>query len=98
MKIAQGISFIEGLVFGGLVGVGTALLLAPASGKETRAEIRFESNALRHRGQVYRDDKQRQVKKVIKQRQKEVAQAQARLSEAIGEGKESLREAMGVSK
>jgi gas vesicle protein len=40
--------FLAGLVVGGLAGAGTALLLAPESGKRTRADIQ-------HKGIVLRD-------------------------------------------
>jgi gas vesicle protein len=40
--------FLAGLVVGGLAGAGTALLLAPESGKRTRSDIQ-------HKGIVLRD-------------------------------------------
>jgi gas vesicle protein len=40
-------AFIAGLVFGGLIGAGTMLLLAPQSGKKTRAQIQQKSLELR---------------------------------------------------
>jgi len=39
--------FLAGLVVGGLAGAGTALLLAPESGKKTRADIQQKSVELR---------------------------------------------------
>ena len=39
--------FGAGLLFGGLAGAGAMLLLAPQSGKKTRAQIRQESIELR---------------------------------------------------
>ena len=38
-----GAEFFAGLVIGGLVGAALALLLAPQSGEETRAQIRDKS-------------------------------------------------------
>jgi gas vesicle protein len=38
---------LRGLLIGGLIGAGTMLLLAPQSGKETRAQIRQKSLELR---------------------------------------------------
>ena len=40
-------AFLAGLVVGGLAGAGTALLLAPESGKRTRAEIQQKGMELR---------------------------------------------------
>lgn len=98
MNIDRGLGFIGGVVFGGLVAGTVTLLFAPASGQETREQIRFETVAFRHRSQVYRDDKRRQANKMIKQGQKDVSHARARFNDAIGEGKDSLREAMGAGK
>ena len=39
----EGAAFFAGLVIGGLVGAALALLLAPQSGEETRAQIRDKS-------------------------------------------------------
>lgn len=39
--------FVAGLVLGGLSGAGAMLLLAPQSGKKTRAQIKQKGNALR---------------------------------------------------
>jgi gas vesicle protein len=39
--------FLAGLVVGGLAGAGTALLLAPESGKRTRADIQHKGTVLR---------------------------------------------------
>jgi gas vesicle protein len=41
--------FFAGLVLGGLVGAGIALLMAPQSGEETRAQIRDTSVELKDR-------------------------------------------------
>ena len=39
--------FVAGLVMGGLVGAGTMLLLAPQSGKKTRAKLQHEGIEMR---------------------------------------------------
>jgi gas vesicle protein len=39
--------FLAGLLVGGLAGAGVVLLVAPQSGKKTRAQIRQKSSALR---------------------------------------------------
>lgn len=40
-------AFLAGFVIGGLVGAATALILAPQSGEETRAQIAHKSDELR---------------------------------------------------
>ncbi len=41
------VSFIKGLVFGGLIGAGLALLYAPKSGKELRKDIKNKTAELK---------------------------------------------------
>ena len=43
----SGVQFFAGLVIGGLVGAGLALLLAPQSGEETLGQIRSKSLELK---------------------------------------------------
>jgi gas vesicle protein len=43
-------AFMAGFVIGGLVGAATALILAPQSGEETRAQIGAKSHELREAG------------------------------------------------
>lgn len=52
-------AFMAGFVIGGLVGAATALIMAPQSGAETRAQITAKGDEWRHTGeqrlQDYRD-------------------------------------------
>ncbi|MCP4360602.1 MAG: YtxH domain-containing protein [Chloroflexi bacterium] len=45
-------AFLAGFVIGGLVGAATAIILAPQSGQETRAQIAAKSEDLIHAGEV----------------------------------------------
>jgi gas vesicle protein len=45
----SGVSVVTGLLVGGLIGAGVALLMAPRSGDETRAEIRNKAMEYRDR-------------------------------------------------
>ena len=45
----SGMSVVTGLLIGGLIGAGVALLMAPRSGEETRAEIRNKAIEYRDR-------------------------------------------------
>ena len=45
----SGMSVFTGLLIGGLIGAATALLMAPRSGEETRAEIRNKAMEYRDR-------------------------------------------------
>jgi gas vesicle protein len=53
---------VAGLVIGGLAGAGAALLLAPQSGKETRAQIQQKTMELRDRTSETVEDVVGQVK------------------------------------
>lgn len=55
-------SAIAGLVIGGLAGAGAALLLAPQSGKETRAQIQHKTLEIRDRAAETVSDAVTQVK------------------------------------
>ena len=46
---SSGKSVVTGLLIGGLIGAATALLMAPRSGEETRAEIRNKAMEYRDR-------------------------------------------------
>ncbi len=47
--VRSGKSVVTGLLIGGLIGAATALLMAPRSGEETRAEIRNKAMDYRDR-------------------------------------------------
>jgi gas vesicle protein len=91
MNYDKGISFIGGLLLGGIVGATVALLMAPASGEDTRYRIRSEGVALKHRGQEYGNDRIHDAQKMVKEGQKGV-------SSAIDDTKDNLRVAMGAGK
>jgi len=96
MNYDRGLGFIGGLVLGGLIGAVVTLLFAPASGEETRDQIRSEGIALKNRGQEYGNDKVHDAQKMMKQGQKSVSHAQARLGGAIDDQKDHVKEALGV--
>jgi gas vesicle protein len=50
------VGFLKGLVFGMLAGFGTMMLLAPRSGKKTRAKIGLKSIELKERATDTYDD------------------------------------------
>jgi gas vesicle protein len=44
-------AFLAGFVIGGLIGAATAIILAPQSGQEMRAQIAAKGNELAHKGE-----------------------------------------------
>lgn len=59
------VSFFAGMVIGGLIGAAAALLLAPASGEETRAVIRDKSIELKDKAVEYGQDVQLRAEKAL---------------------------------
>lgn len=92
-------SVLAGLVVGGLVGVGTILLLVPQPGEQTRAELKEGVSDLRHRTTETVNETIAQVKTKADQVKAEVQnKAQDllikqldRVSDAAEDGKKALQ-------
>ncbi len=98
MNNDKGYGFLGGFLLGGLVGATAALLMAPASGKHTREQIRFEGAALKQRGHEFSDDTMRQAQKLVQDGQKGISDAQARVGSAIQEQKDNVHGAIDAGK
>lgn len=98
MNNNRGFEFLGGLVLGGIVGAATALLMAPASGEETREQIRARSGELKNRGQALGSEAKVQVQKATKEGQKRVSDVQERAGLALEEQKARLVEAIDTGK
>jgi len=103
----SGLEFFAGFVIGGLVGAAVALILAPQSGEETRAQIREKGIELKDKaGELAVETRQRAEDLSAEARQKAeelsaetrkkveeiTADAKVRLEEAIEEGKKVAAE------
>jgi gas vesicle protein len=55
-ELHDSVGLLTGLLIGGLAGFGALMLLAPQSGKKTRAQIRQKSTELQDRATVTFDD------------------------------------------
>jgi gas vesicle protein len=82
----EGAAFFAGLVIGGLVGAALALLLAPQSGEETRAQIRDKSLE-------YKDLAQEGIIDAQQRAQEQVTVLQQKSREAYEKGRQSTMEA-----
>ena len=90
----SGALFFAGLVTGGVLGAGMALLLAPQSGLETRRQIRNKSLELK-------DGAVEGLTEVSQRAQGQTAAWQEKgkeVSEAISQSKESIVQAVSESK
>jgi gas vesicle protein len=99
-------SFFAGLLLGGLAGAGAMLLLAPQSGKRTRAKIQLKGIELRDQTAEAVEDAAaqarvtaRQITTDVREKAEELQQRgqdifdeqKARVSAAIGAGKAALQ-------
>jgi gas vesicle protein len=98
MKNNRGFEFLTGLAVGGIVGAATVLLMAPASGEETREQIRARGSELKNRGEALGKGAKVQVQEATKEGQKLVSDVQERTGLAIGEQKARLEEAIDAGK
>ncbi len=98
MNNNRGFEFLTGFVVGGIVGAATVLLMAPASGEETREQIRVRSRGLKNRGEALGNEAKVQVQKATKEGQKRVSDAQERTGLGLEEQKVRLVEAIDAGK
>ncbi len=77
---SSAISFFAGFLFGGIIGAGIALLMAPQSGDETREQLKTRSIELKGRAE--------ELASVAQDR---VAEVQTRGKVVLSEGKEKLQ-------
>jgi gas vesicle protein len=80
-------NFLAGFVIGGLVGAAVALILAPQSGEETRAQIATKGHDLRVTGEQQYLDYRDKAGNAIKETS-EMAQERARI--VLDEGRSRL--------
>jgi gas vesicle protein len=88
-------AFMAGFVIGGLVGAATALILAPQSGAETRAQIASKGDELWHTSEQqfleYRDKAETTVSQTQAKVQETSGQVQERARIVLDEGKSMLK-------
>lgn len=77
------VAFLAGLLIGGIIGAGVALLFAPLSGEETRGVIKDKSIELRDRAYDLSDQYSTKVKETA-------ADISTRSKEAIDSAKSAL--------
>ena len=88
-------AFMAGFVIGGLVGAATALILAPQSGAETRAQIASKGDELWHTSEQqfleYRDKAETTVSQTQAKVKETSGQVQERARIVLDEGKSMLK-------
>ena len=98
-------SFVAGLLMGGLVGAGVMLLLAPQSGKKTRAQIQQKSIELRDQAAETMEDamaqagvKARQIRVGVHKVRRQAEALQQRGQVMLDEQREHLSAAVEAGK
>ena len=100
------IGLLSGAIFGGLTGAATMLLLAPQSGKRTRAKLQRQSTKLRNqatesiedvladvsdKAHAYTDDLQKEVGKVERRGQAILDDQKDNLAAVVKAGKNAVQ-------
>ena len=98
----KGTLFFVGLITGGVVGAGVALLLTPQSGEETRGQIRDKSVELKDgavEGLAEAGQRAQEQVAVWQEKGQEVTEAISRskdsISQAVSQSKDRVVEAVG---
>jgi gas vesicle protein len=86
----ESLAFIGGFVIGGLVGAAVALILAPQSGAETRAQIREKGIELKDRAEDITEDTRRRVEEVSAETKKRTEDLRTSFQKALDETKKEL--------
>lgn len=81
--------FAIGFLLGAFVGAVLALLFAPASGRETRSQIRDRSIELKDRAEVLGEEATRRAEELRICGQEMVEEQKTRFQEAITEGQQA---------
>jgi gas vesicle protein len=81
------ISFFAGFLFGGIIGAGIALLMAPQSGPETREQLKTTGIELKGRAEEYANIAQERAEEVSERGKIVLAQRKEKLAAAVEEGK-----------
>jgi len=92
----QAMSFVNGFLFGGLVGAAAALLLAPQSGEETRTQIREKSVELKEQAEATYVDVQHRVETSISELRTKVDELSVKVEEVITQGKKTSSQGAAV--
>ena len=86
-------TFLAGLVLGGLVGAAMAMLMAPASGPETRRQIREKSLELRAQAEQQVEEARKRAEEMQERSRVVLEEQKARLNKAIEDAKRGTKQA-----
>jgi|WetSurMetagenome_2_1015567.scaffolds.fasta_scaffold817623_1 gas vesicle protein len=81
-------TFLAGLVLGGLVGAAMAMLLAPASGPDTRRQIREKSLELKSQAELQVEEARKRAEELQERSRVVLEEQKAKLTQAIDDVKQ----------
>ena len=97
--------FLKGIIFGGLVGAGVALMLAPQEGEKTRKELKKKTKDLQKKAQQFVDDlaedieeNRDEINDKIRKVSSMVEKSGVDLSAFLGEEKKTLEKKVAETK
>lgn len=82
--------FFSGFLIGALAGAAAALLLAPQSGEETRAQIREKSIEIKEKAESTYSDVLQRVENATEEIRKKTEEISAKVDQAIAQGKQEV--------
>ena len=85
-------TFLAGLVLGSLVGAAVAMLMAPASGPDTRRQIREKGVELRTQAEQQMEEARRQALDMQERGRVVLEEQKARLNKAIDDAKRGAQQ------
>lgn len=88
----SGSSFALGAIIGGLIGAAAALLLAPKSGEETRAEILQKASEIQKQGKRIYKEYEEKAEDQVKRIGKEVTTRAKAVGDRIHEGMDDVQD------
>jgi gas vesicle protein len=90
-------TFLAGLVLGSLVGAAVAMLMAPASGSETRRQIREKGLELRAQAEEQMEEARKQAEEMQERGRVVLEEQKARLNQAIEDARRGAKSAQSES-
>jgi len=85
-------TFLAGLVLGSLVGAAMAMLMAPASGSDTRRQIREKSLELRSQAEHQVEEARKRAEEMQEHSRVVLEEQKARLNQAIEDAKRGAKQ------
>ena len=85
------VAFAAGVVLGGLIGAGTALLLAPRSGRRTRRRLRHAAEDLGDRAEETLEHAAEDARRYADEAKRAAERSGRKMKDSVEEGRKKLR-------